>query len=271
MPQVTSHRQRYLASLAAEIVAPANRVRDLIGRSHWLSDGHHKEFLLTEVIQRHLPSSTIATRGFVLSPFETDQCSREQDILIVDVSKEAPVFNQGNLVICFPSTVLAAISVKSMAGRGEFYDSIRGLNSVRDVTRDAVDGRGIWCGAYFFEAGDPFYTDASIGFTYITDGLSAHRVTAPSLPPSHPYPVGPDFYCLAGDLIYRMDYRNDLQGAFRSTPPGIRGYRCNGLASALFIADLLDHIAVRLGLKASDFANFADVPDLEQIELGDTK
>jgi hypothetical protein len=67
-------------------------VRDLIGSKHWLSDGHHKEFLLTALLERHLPAGTIAGRGFVIHPDEPDQCSTEQDILVVDSTREAPVF-----------------------------------------------------------------------------------------------------------------------------------------------------------------------------------
>jgi hypothetical protein len=46
----------YLKSIADELTVQANRVRDLIGNAHWLSDGHHKEYLLTALLQRHLPS-----------------------------------------------------------------------------------------------------------------------------------------------------------------------------------------------------------------------
>ena len=88
---VQPNRERYLRSLADELSAQSLRVRDLIGDRHWLTDGTHKEFLLAEIIRRHVPGAHIVARGFIISPFGTDACSRELDILIVDTSSEAPV------------------------------------------------------------------------------------------------------------------------------------------------------------------------------------
>src|SRR4051794_17511886 len=50
MSSLLPNRQRYLVSLAEELYAQANRVRDLIGDAHWLSDGHHKEYLLIDLL-----------------------------------------------------------------------------------------------------------------------------------------------------------------------------------------------------------------------------
>ena len=33
--------ERYLRSIADEILSQTNQVRDIIGKGHWLSDGHH--------------------------------------------------------------------------------------------------------------------------------------------------------------------------------------------------------------------------------------
>jgi len=71
------NRNRYLASLSAELRAQATRVRDLIGDRHWLSDGHHKEYLLKDMLARHVPSSVAVSRGFVTHPNRADLVSRE--------------------------------------------------------------------------------------------------------------------------------------------------------------------------------------------------
>ena len=75
---------KYLSSLAKELSSSSDRVRDLIGNAHWLTDGHHKEHLLRSVLARHLPSGMVAARGFVLDPSSEGVCSTEQDILVVD-------------------------------------------------------------------------------------------------------------------------------------------------------------------------------------------
>src|SRR5688572_13924486 len=88
----------YLRSLAAELRSQRDRVRDLIGNSHWLSDGRHKEHLLAEVVRRHLPVTHQVGPGFVVSPSH-ELCSTEQDILVVNCQTEAPLFTAGGLLI----------------------------------------------------------------------------------------------------------------------------------------------------------------------------
>lgn len=266
MACVRPQRSRFLASIASELTSQSNRVRDLIGSRHWLSDGHHKEFLMRTLVRRHLPSGTLACRGFVISSVEPDLCSKEQDILIIDTTREAPAFYQGGLAVCFPRTLLGAISVKTRSDRKEVLDSITGLNSVRDVARDSADPRAIWCGAYFFEAGDAVVTTPATAFAMIRDGLANCPARPPAVPPPQPSPLGPDLFCAGADLIYRLDHGVTEDHQAVAPAAQLRGFHCRGLASALFIADLLDHVAVRRGLPEADFADFAGVPDLEVIE-----
>jgi hypothetical protein len=74
----------------------------------------------------------LASRGFVISATETDRRSREQDILVVDATQEAPIFNQGGVIIVFPRFVRAAVSVKTTMNSVTVEDSVAGLNSVRN-------------------------------------------------------------------------------------------------------------------------------------------
>src|SRR5689334_16926955 len=123
-------RTAYFKSLADELLSQANRMRNLIGDKHWLTDGHHKEYLLTTLLERHLPSGMLASRGFVVDPRFTELCSREQDILIVDTSLQGPLFNQGGTVIALPRSVVGAISVKSTLTTKSLEDTIENQNSV---------------------------------------------------------------------------------------------------------------------------------------------
>ncbi len=265
MSLVTSQRHRFLASISSELVSQSTRVRDLIGDKHWLSDGHHKEFLLLSLLRRHLPACTIASRGFVISPAHPDICSSEQDILIIETTCEAPLFQQGDLAICFPRTVLAAISVKTRFKRAEILDSVAGLNSVRNTARDSPDQRGLWCGAFFFEGDDVFRKTPSKAYKQIRDGLELTPVQRPVVPPPHPFPTGPDLFCAGTDFIFRLDHDSARMPGDPSLGSRIRGFRCPGIASALFIADLLDHIASRRGLPQADIVDFADAMEVEAI------
>ena len=230
-----SHRGRfrYLTSISEELRARSNRVRDLIGDRHWLSDGHHKEFILATLLRNHLPSGILATRGFVVSPHDQDVCSKEQDILVVDASMEAPLFHEGGVVICFPRMVMASISVKTTLTSTTVADVIDGLNSVREAARDDLDPRRIWCGGFFFEIGDAAAKDPARVYDYIATGLKDASSSPPLLRAEHPEPAGVDFLCTASDYAFKVDHGSGIE-ADGSAGARILGYFCGGTAALAF-------------------------------------
>lgn len=249
---VKANHERYLRSLADELNAQSQRVRDLIGDSHWLTDGAHKEFLLAEIIRRHVPGSHAVGRGFLISPLEPDVCSREQDILIVDTATEAPVFHQGDVIVSFPSAVRAVISVKTTLGKSEIDDSGTTLSSARDIALHAgVDPGQIWCGAFLYYPSATVEKSPSAVYTYVDDALRAHYSAADFSTRFG----GPDVIATAKDFAFRL-YRNGDSAK-------IIGFDCSGLASALFLAHLLDHLATARGMVRSNFADFADIPSVK--------
>jgi hypothetical protein len=257
MAGVQPNRHRYLLSLADELHLQSTRVRDLIGDAHWYYDGHHKEYLLVELLRRHLPSGMVASRGFVISATEPEHRSREQDVLVVDVTQEAPVFSQGGVIIVFPRFVRAAISVKTTMDAGTVADSIAGLNSVRDVAAGTADPRLLWCGAYYFEVDADVRNNPSLPYGHIARAMERNPVREPIPPPIHPCPAGPDLHCSAKDLAYKLRhaYVTD-EGAVAGS--SLLGYRCGGLGTALFLGELLDHLAATRAAADSDFSYFAD-------------
>jgi hypothetical protein len=255
---------RYLVSLADEVHSQATRVRDLIGNAHWLSDGHHKEYLLKGLLDRHLPGQMMASRGFVVSSRDDNLRSTEQDILVVDVSQEAPLFNQGGLVVAFPRTVRAAISVKTTMDRESAKDSVRGLNVLRTVCKDEVDPRAVWCGAYFFEVDDAVQKDPALVARYVQAAAARRPVRPPLQRCEHPHPAFPDMLCSARLLAYRIDHGHAIDDQATS-PRQITGYDCGTLATAFFLASLLDHLARSRGLTDSDFGRFVDVAESQPV------
>ena len=214
-----------------ELSSSCNRVRDLIGESHWLSDGHHQEHLIQSVVARHLPSGMIATRGFVLDSSNEQRCSTEQDILIIDSTEEAPVFYEGGLAIVFPHSVRASVSVKSTLDKETLLDSVEGLHSVRELCK--AQTRPIWTGAYFFR----------------------QKSKTKTLPYSHLNSLVPagksiNMLCASPDLLYRTDEKDD--GSML-----VRGFTCGDLATGVFIAELIDHLAFSRGKLQSDITNLA--------------
>lgn len=240
---------RYLTSLAQELSTQANRVRDLLGDTHWLTDGGHKEFLLIELLRRHIPFGMIASRGFVISETDSTKRSREQDILIVDAMEEGPVFNQGGVIIAFPRAVRAAISVKTEMSNDEVKNSVLVLNSVMNVVGPDCDPASIWRGAFYFTESVEVAGNATLVYGQIVRGTGA----APIVPvPGHARRQTPDCHASSAGLFFKADHGTE------ASPTVIRGYKCAGLATAFFLGQLLEHLAVARGAAHSSFSAFSD-------------
>jgi hypothetical protein len=185
-----------------------------------------------------------------------DICSREQDLLIIDTSSEAPVFHQGGVAVVFPGAVRAAISVKTTLAKKEVLDSVDVLGSARDVAVEAgTDPTLIWCGAFFFQPAENVAKTPADVYGYLEEAIRVRYSAADFASRSG----GPDLVATADDFIFRL-YRNDDARA------KLVGFNCDRLASAVFVAHLLDHLATARGVVRSDFADFADAPSINAID-----
>jgi len=138
----------YFKSLSEELDCQANRVRNLIGRNHWLSDGHHKEYLLTSMLKKYLPDSLRIGRGFVIDS-RSDRCSSEQDVLIVDSYSQAPLFFQDGTIITLPFLVMGVVSVKTTFESSSFIDAVEGLLKMAQITNSNTNPP--WLSVYFYD------------------------------------------------------------------------------------------------------------------------
>jgi hypothetical protein len=99
----------YHESISLEMQSTQNRIRNLIGSDHWLTDGEHKEAVLRKALRTHLPEIFHVGRGFICY---REKSSGQLDILIID--KTSPtLFKDGELILTTPDTVSAIIEVKT--------------------------------------------------------------------------------------------------------------------------------------------------------------
>ena len=142
---------RYLATWSEELSSRANRVRLLIGDAHWLSDGHHKEFLIREFLSRHLSPQLHINRGFIRPPDESDRCSPEIDILVSNPELHPPFFNEGGLVITAPSACIACIETKTSFDKKSLLEALSSQIATQKVlTRYSTTPQSIWRGIAMF-------------------------------------------------------------------------------------------------------------------------
>jgi hypothetical protein len=255
---IQANHARYMQSLAGELHSQAHRIRDLIGSKHWLSDGSHKEFLLRDLLRRHSPAGVIVSRGFVIDSAAGEGCSREQDVLMVDTSQEGPIFSQGDLIVALPHTVLASISVKTTLSRETLLSTVKGLASVRSVcARNQIAGEPMpWCGGYFFEVDQAFRAKPEAVYSVTQEGLTQFPVDAAPLPTSHPLPVIPDMLaCGVGTVVRAVHaHATDYEGAL--TTPALLGFSCGDQATAVFLTDLMGHLARHRGSRVDPLSSF---------------
>jgi len=117
--------KEFQKSITKELDTIKNRVRNLIGSSHWGEEGRYKEAILKNVIRRFLPSNLSIGTGFVIRKENNREpkISKQIDIIIYD--NTIPIlFLEGDFVITTHKNVKGIIEVKTKIRNGEFHQII---------------------------------------------------------------------------------------------------------------------------------------------------
>ena len=129
--------EEYFRSLSDECDTLKNRVRMLIERNHWPTDGEWKESVLRSMIRRSAPESVTVGRGFVV---DHDRCSTQIDVLVYD--NNLPVlYKEGDLVFITPASCRAIVEVKSRLNITDFKTAAKRLADDAEFVRQ--NGMGI--------------------------------------------------------------------------------------------------------------------------------
>jgi len=107
---VQSSFLEYHKSIANELNATKDRIRQLIGSRHWLTDGEHKEAVLRKILRNQLPELVRVGRGFVCF---SNESSHQIDILIIGRDKPT-LFRDEELILVTPDAVESIIEVKTV-------------------------------------------------------------------------------------------------------------------------------------------------------------
>ena len=100
-------------SIAKEMHAKRNRVRNIIGNSHWGEEGKYKEIILKKIIQRYLPQDLSIGTGFIATKTNESIDATSQIDLILYKNSYPPLFREEDFVILHPEPVCAIIEVKT--------------------------------------------------------------------------------------------------------------------------------------------------------------
>lgn len=253
----------YLRSLGDELAVSAKRIRQLIGDSHWLSDGTHKESLLRDMLRRHLPRSVMVTKGFVISMNAPGYCSKEQDIMVVDTDTEMPLFTNGETSVVFSRQLLATLSVKTKLGTKELVDSFVGLESARHAAVLDAERRP-FCAMFAFDETGISDHVASLLRKLVDAPRQAGLKFTEWCPPEHltHRPPGAQTQVITADCVATTrDYFFRLQAqGDDGAPQELDAFNADGLAFGTFAATLLAEIAARKGNQRTMFEELLSRP-----------
>ena len=94
---------------------------------HNLEDGKYREYLVTKVLQKIIPSKYSITNGFIID--SDNNISQEMDVIIYDKNYVPPFFDETYTVVPIEA-VIAVIQVKTTLKSDTLNDSIKNLNSI---------------------------------------------------------------------------------------------------------------------------------------------
>ncbi|MHA1169484.1 MAG: DUF6602 domain-containing protein [Candidatus Hodarchaeales archaeon] len=102
---------------------------------HSPSIGSFHEHLVREAIKPFLPARFSIKTGFIFAP--PNNTSYQCDLLIIDNQESPPpLFQDGDLVVVLPLSVVCVIEVKTRLTKKTFYDAIINLHRSRQISKD---------------------------------------------------------------------------------------------------------------------------------------
>ena len=225
----------FLESWTGELAAQANRIRQLIGSAHWLSDGNHKEAILRTFLRKYLPPSTYVGTGFVLNSSANRVISPQIDVLICDLSRQTPFLLEEELLITPPKALLAHIEVKSNLTSQIAKTAIANIFTTRAAGSNLTTSP--WSGAVFFASESD---DSARVAKWIKNALI--ESIAASLPEirANQYVSAPICLIAVGTFVAFIDKINEKGARMRFFAAGDKSL-------AFGLLDLISSVRGRLG------------------------
>ena len=139
--------REFQKSITKELDTIKNRVRNLIGSSHWGEEGKYKEAILRNVVKRFLPSVLSIGTGFIIKKNnEGIQISGQIDLIIYD--NTIPVlFSEGDFIITTNENVKGIIEVKTKINNNQLQEIIKKAKENGELIGENVFN-GIFCYEY---------------------------------------------------------------------------------------------------------------------------
>ena len=141
----------YRETISHELQMEKNRIRQLIGSAHWLTDGEHKESVLRRVMRNHTPDIFRIGRGFVCYPGDGDS-SNQIDILVTPITA-LTLYREDDLVFVTADAAKAIIEVKTKFNRGEKFEEavLKFTDNLERIRTKTSRHEECWGGLFIYE------------------------------------------------------------------------------------------------------------------------
>ena len=213
--------EEFQKSITGELNTIKDRVRNLIGNTHWGEEGRYKEAILKNVIKRFLPNNLSIGTGFVIKWENSDglQVSKQIDIVIYD--NTLPVmFSEGDFVITTGRNVRGIIEVKTKIRISELQEVIQ-----KAKENGRLIGKDIFNGIFSYEL------DGDIKSNTIDRALKKGQGCVNHVS------LGPDVFI----KFWKKEYRRRLNPAVENCQSDFYNiYEIHDLSFSYFISNLLE-------------------------------
>ena len=220
-------------SIVKEMHAKKNRVRNIIGDSHWGEEGKYKEIILKKIIQRYLPQDLSIGTGFVATKTNESINTTSQIDLILYRNSYPPLFREEDFVILHPEPVCAIIEVKTNIRNSQ--NDLRKIleNASRNAIEVLRNKKQPNSPPHFFNG--IFSYDTEMNPEAVLDAYKNHWdviLNDPEIDTSH-------FIKLAG-TVNHMCLNQDIY--FKTILHGFGAFKTKQQAPAYFISKLFEHL-----------------------------
>lgn len=224
----------YHKSIGEELKSSEKRIRNLIGSSHWATDGEHKESILRRVISDFAPEIYRVGTGFVCYPGETNgeqNNSGQIDILIT--SKANPtLYKSGELHFVTPDCANAIVEVKSRVANGS---TLRGVlqklsDDIKAIRTYSDNPNSAWAGLFIYNSGNLRDDQVLEMLQEITNDDPLAVINCVSI----------------GESVFLRFWETGHETSNIGVDPVWHSYNLNSLSQAYFVSNLVSHLSPNL-------------------------
>ncbi len=249
-----SIKQKFLAyhkSIGEELTNSEKRVRNLIGRSHWLTDGEHKESIVRKILNDFLPEIYRVGTGFICYPeSNTNRTKNSSQIDVLITSKTTPtLYKNGGLHFITPECARAIIEVKTNLKKGENIKSILlklslEIKNIRENTSNTE--LKCWAGLFVYNIDKIKIEDVLKVLQEITSNDINSTINCVSI----------------GKNVFIKFWETGHPEGSIGIDPVWHAYEINNMAQAYFISNLVEYLSP--GFNEHAIAAWFPIPDTKE-------